>query len=103
MERKVLGINLKDRIRNEELRRSGIEDAAKAARRQKWRWGGHMARMDQERWAYATTVLDPRIGRRNRERPRRRWDQEFRDVVGNQWSRAARDRGKWKDAFLEIN
>jgi hypothetical protein len=33
MERKVLGINLKDRMRNEELtRRSGIEDAAKAAR-----------------------------------------------------------------------
>jgi hypothetical protein len=22
--------------------------------------------MDQERWAYATTVWDPRIGRRNR-------------------------------------
>jgi hypothetical protein len=30
MERKVLGINLKDRMWNEELRRrSGIEDAAK--------------------------------------------------------------------------
>jgi hypothetical protein len=47
MERKVLGINLKDRVRNEELRRrSGIEDAAKTARRLKWRWGGHVARMD---------------------------------------------------------
>jgi hypothetical protein len=49
MERKVLGINLKDRMRNKELRRSGIGDAAKAARRLKWRWGGHVARMDQER------------------------------------------------------
>jgi hypothetical protein len=38
--------------------------------------------------------LDPRTGRRNRGRPRRRWDQEFREVVGNQWSRIARDRGK---------
>jgi hypothetical protein len=95
MEREVLGINLEDRMRNEELRRrSGIEDAAKAARRQKCRWGEHMARMDQERMAYATTVWDPRIGRRNRERPRRKWDQEFREVVGNQWSRIARDRGK---------
>jgi hypothetical protein len=28
--------------------------------------------MDQERWAYATTVWDPRIGRRNRGRPRLR-------------------------------
>jgi hypothetical protein len=59
--------------------------------------------MDQERWAYATTVWDPRIGRTNRGRPRRRWDQEFREVVGNQWSRIARDRGKWKDAFLDVN
>jgi hypothetical protein len=55
--------------------------------------------MDQERWAYATIVWDPRIGRR----PRRRWDQEFREVVENQWSRIARDRGKWKDAFLDMN
>jgi hypothetical protein len=87
-------MNLKDRMRNEELkRRSGIEDAAKAARRGKWRWGGHVARLDQERWAYATTVWDPRIGRRNRGRTRRRWDQEIREVVGNQWSRIARDRG----------
>jgi hypothetical protein len=59
--------------------------------------------MDQERRAYATTVLDPRIGRRYRGRPRRRWDQEFREVVGNQWPRIARDRGKWKHAFLDIN
>jgi hypothetical protein len=59
--------------------------------------------MDQERWAYATTVWDPRIGRRNRGRPRRRWNEEFREVVGNQRSRTARDRGKWKDTFLDIN
>jgi hypothetical protein len=58
--------------------------------------------MDQERWAYATTVWDPRIGRRNRGRPRCRWDEKFREVAGNQWSRVARDRGKWKDAFLHI-
>jgi hypothetical protein len=38
MERKVLGINHKDNMRNEELKRSsGIEDAAKAARSLKWR------------------------------------------------------------------
>jgi hypothetical protein len=59
--------------------------------------------MDQERWAYATTVSDPRIGRRNIGRPRRRWDQEFREAVGSQLSRIGKDRGKWKDAFLHIN
>jgi hypothetical protein len=57
--------------------------------------------MNQERWVYATTVWDPTIGRIGR--PQCRWDQEFREVVGNQWSRIARDRGQWKDAFLVIN
>jgi hypothetical protein len=46
MERGVLGINLKDRMQNEDLR-SGIEDAAKAARRLIWKWEGHVARMDK--------------------------------------------------------
>jgi hypothetical protein len=93
MEIKLLGVNLKDRMWNKELRRrNGIEDAAKAARRLKWRWGGHVTRMDQERWAYAMTVWDPRIGRRNRGSPRRREDKEFREIVGNQWSRVAGDK-----------
>jgi hypothetical protein len=67
---------------------------SQSSKRLKWRRGGHVARMNQERWAYATTVWDSRIGRRNRGRPRRRLDQEFREVVGSQWSRIARDRGK---------
>jgi hypothetical protein len=47
MEREVLGINLKDRMWNEELRgRSGIEDAAKAARRQKMEMGRTWTRRD---------------------------------------------------------
>jgi hypothetical protein len=48
-------------MRNEELRRrSGIEDAAKAAKRLKWRWGGP-GKMDIRH-----DVLGPRIGRKNR-------------------------------------
>jgi hypothetical protein len=26
----------------------------------------------------------------------------IREVVGNQWSRIARDRGKWKDTVFDI-
>jgi hypothetical protein len=51
-----------------------------------------VAREFKERWAYATTVFVPRIGKGNGGGPRRRWDQEFREVVGNQWSRIARER-----------
>ena len=73
MERKLLGVTLRDRIRNEELRnRSGLVNAATEARKTKWRWGGHIMRMNQETWTYATTVWDQRRGKRRRGRPRRR-------------------------------
>ncbi|KAJ4426727.1 hypothetical protein ANN_26526 [Periplaneta americana] len=37
--KKILGISLKDRIRNEEVRRrSGVEDVVTIANRTKWRW-----------------------------------------------------------------
>lgn len=103
MERKILEIKLQDKVRNEELRlKSGIEMACKTARRLKWKWGGHVARLPADRWAYATTVWDPRRGRRGRGRPRRRWAQDFVDVIGPQWTRIARDREKWKDIILDL-
>ncbi|PSN54709.1 hypothetical protein C0J52_04855 [Blattella germanica] len=50
-ERKLLGVPLRDPIRNEELKnRSGLVIAATETRRTKWRWGGHIMRMNQERW-----------------------------------------------------
>jgi hypothetical protein len=49
IERNILEIKMKDRIQNKELRRrSGMEDADSRAHCTKWRWGGHVARMDQE-------------------------------------------------------
>ncbi|KAJ4444449.1 hypothetical protein ANN_06241 [Periplaneta americana] len=103
IERKILEIKLQDKVRNEELRlKSSIEMACKTARRLKWKWGGHVARLPADRWAYATTVWDPRRGRRGRGRPRRRWAQDFVDVIGPQWTRIARDREKWKDIILDL-
>jgi hypothetical protein len=104
MERKVLDIKLRDKARNEDLRReSGMEDAASKARTLKWSWGGHVARMTQERWAHAITIWDPRQGKRKRGCPRHRWSQEFKNKVGAQWTRLARDRVKWKQIISELN
>lgn len=103
MERKILDIKLVDKVRNEELRlRSGIEEAHKQARELKWRWGGHVARLPADRWAYATTIWDPRRGKRGRGRPRRRWAQDFIEVIGPQWSRLARDRREWRITILDL-
>jgi hypothetical protein len=104
MERQVLDIKLRDKMRNEDLRmESGMEDAASKARTLKWRWGGHVARMTQERWAHATTIRDPRQGKRRRSRPRHRWSQEFKKEVRVQWTRLARDKAKWKQIISELN
>mgnify|MGYP007063903827 CR=1 FL=1 len=98
MERRILDIRIADRIRNEELRkRSDMVDAASSAHLLKWRWGGHIARMEQDRWAYAVTIWDPRTGSRNRGRPRHRWSQELKAVVGSNWMKTARDRARWKE------
>jgi hypothetical protein len=104
MERKVLDIKLRDKLRNEDFRReSGMEDAGSKARTLKWRWGGHVARMTQERWSHATTIWDSRQGKRRRGRTRHRWSQEFKNEVGVQWTRLARDRAKWKLIISELN
>jgi hypothetical protein len=100
MERKVLEIKMKDKIQNTELRRrSGMEDANSRAYLTKWHWGGHVARLDQERWTYATTVWDTRTGGRSIGRPRLRWAQEFKRVLGAHWTTTARDREKWKETI----
>ncbi|KAJ4435536.1 hypothetical protein ANN_18152 [Periplaneta americana] len=43
------------------------------ANKLKWKWGGHIARMKDERWTYRATMWDPRTGDRHRGRPRKRW------------------------------
>jgi hypothetical protein len=76
-----------------------MEDADSRAHLTKWRWGGHVARLDQERWTHAATVWDPRPGGRSRGQPRLRWTQEFKRVVGAHWTTTARDREKWKETM----
>jgi hypothetical protein len=104
VEREILEIKLKYRIQNTDLRRrrSGMEDADRRAHLTKWRWGGHVARMDQERWTHAATALDPRFGGRSRGRPRLRWAQEFKMAVGGHWTTTARDREKWKGTISPL-
>ncbi|PSN36408.1 hypothetical protein C0J52_22777, partial [Blattella germanica] len=62
----------------------------------KWKWGGHVTRLQNNRWTYKTTVWDPRIGKRTQGRPRRRWADLFKEHAGCQWSRLARKREQWR-------
>ena len=48
MEREILGVRLQARIRNEDLRKmSNIKDATTLATHTKWKWAGHVMRLDR--------------------------------------------------------
>ena len=45
MERAMLGVSLRDRLRNEEIRRrTKVTDIAQRISKLKWQWAGHIAR-----------------------------------------------------------
>lgn len=45
----MLGISLRDRITNEEIRRrTKVEDVVEQFIKAKWQWAGHVARVDDE-------------------------------------------------------
>jgi len=51
MERSMLGVSLRDHIRNEELRRrTDVTDVVVHAAKLKWNWAGHVAHMQDGRW-----------------------------------------------------
>lgn len=51
MERAMLGVPLKDRIRNEVIwQRTKVTDIAHLVSKLKWQWAGHICRRTDDRW-----------------------------------------------------
>ncbi|CAH2233307.1 jg6231 [Pararge aegeria aegeria] len=51
MERAMLGVSLRDQIRNEEIRRrTRVTDIAQRVAKLKWQWAGYIARRTDGRW-----------------------------------------------------
>ena len=98
MERVMLGFTLRDKIRNSQLRdKTRITDVIERVASLKWRWIGHIARQDSERWTHKITFWRPRETRRSVGRPQKRWIDDVKEAAGRQWMRTARDRKAWKD------
>ena len=73
MERRMLKITLKDRIRNSDIRKqTQVKDIIQKIKQAKWRWAGHVMRREDNRWTKRVTEWQPRTGRRNRGREKRR-------------------------------
>ena len=62
MERKMLKAKLKDKIPCREIRaKTNIKDVVKFAAKQKWKWAGHVARLNDNRWTKRITDWQPII------------------------------------------
>ena len=83
MERRMLNVKLKDRIRNTTIRqRTRVTDVVQYVTNTKWKWAGHIARMKDNRWTISSTDWQTE-GVRSIGRPKRRWRD---DIVGQQRS-----------------
>jgi hypothetical protein len=89
MERAMLGVSLRDRIRNDKIRkRTKVTDIARRIADLKWQWAGNIVRRTDGRWAGKVLKWRPRTGRRSVGRPPTRWTDDLVKVVGSRWMRA---------------
>ena len=105
MERRMIGVTLRDRVRNVEVRKlTKVVDIVERVSRLKWQWAGHIARQENSRWTKRVTLWRPRQSARRRGRPPTRWADDIKSVAGTNWSRVAQDRKTWKyleEAFVQ--
>jgi len=97
MERSMLGVTRMDKIKNENIReKTKIKNIIEKVEKAKAQWAGHLSRMAKDKWSRRTTEWTPRIGRRSRGRPRRRWRDDIEERAGSGWMQLARDRREWR-------
>ena len=96
MERVMLGVSLREKIRNEEIRkRTGVMDVVERVLRLKWQWAGHIAR-DNIKWTKILLQWRPRQSKRSVGRPQARWRDDIRRHAGGNWMQLAQQRSIWK-------
>jgi hypothetical protein len=78
MERAMLGVSLRDRIRNQVIRQiTKVTDIAHRISMLKWQ-AGHISRRTNNRWGKRVLEWRPRLGKRSVERPQARWSDDLR-------------------------
>ncbi|CAG4968657.1 unnamed protein product [Parnassius apollo] len=96
MERAMLGVSLRDRLRNEDIRsKTRVTDIAQRISKLKWQWAGHIARRTDNRWGRKVLEWQPRTGRRSVGRPPTRWSDDLVRYAGSRWMQVAQDRALW--------
>ncbi|XP_045774255.1 uncharacterized protein LOC123873453 [Maniola jurtina] len=60
-----------------------------------WKWAGHIARLQDERWTQKVTTWIGPQGKRRRGRPNSRWADDIISVAGRDWKELAKNRKNW--------
>lgn len=102
MERSMLNIT-RGNIRNKTIRSiTKVKDIIEQVRTIRGKWAGHLARMNDIKWAKRTTEWTPRQGKRRRGKPKRRWRDEIQEVGGRRWMQVAQDRRAWRKLWRPV-
>lgn len=97
MERLILKIKVKDKIKNSIIRRkTKIVDVLYASGNLKWKWAGHVSRYKDNRWTKVATDWIPRESKRKRGRQRTRWESDFSSQLGTTWKRRTEGKLEWE-------
>ena len=106
MERAMLNIQLKDKIRISKIKKQmfGNTNLLHYVRRLKWDWAGHVCRLKDQRWTQIITFWQPLRGRRPGKQ-KGRWMDDITNFTGTKlFHRVATDRAEWarlREAFAQ--
>jgi hypothetical protein len=82
MLRAMLGVSLRDRIRNQVIQqRTKVTDIAHRISMLKWQWAGHISRRTDNCWGKRVLEWRPRLGKRSVGRPQARWSDDLRSPL----------------------
>ena len=101
--RRILRIWWELRVTNKEVaRRTGINCIVKEVKRRRWRWLGHVLRMNRSRHPFIALTWTPQ-GQRDKGRPQGTWRRTIEDErkeTGKTWNELrwlAQDRNQWRN------
>ena len=104
MERAMLGISLRDKVPNIEIRsKTKLADILAQIASMKWKWAGHLARTSDNRWTKTLLQWRPWQDKRSRGRPPTRWTDDIKRVATN-WIQEAQDCANWSllgEAYIQ--
>lgn len=97
LERSMLNIKKIQRVRHTKIRQTTrAADALVQALASKWKWAGHVARLQDRRWTREVTVWEGPHGKRRKGRPHARWDDDLKKIAGSKWDETAQSREDWQ-------